>query len=177
MPDIVGCKKCGNETYATLKVCPHCNEPLNPISTDELAIRVLEEAKKSGDWSAVPNQIIASLAKDIILTTSIVVANRRVSREIEIITAECVFGMNIFRDFFAGVVDIVGGRSQATQKVLRDARETVLVELRREALMVGADAVIAIDIDYSEFSGGAKSMLFLVASGTAVKLAPAQVSS
>jgi len=176
MPDIVTCDKCGRETYASLKVCPHCNEPLKaapPPPPDEEVKRAVLAAKQSGDWSGVPNYIIADMAKDIILTTSIVVANRRVAHEIEIITAECVFGMNIFRDFFAEVRDIIGGRSAATQNVLRDARKTVLTELRREALMVGADAVIAIDIDYSEFSGGYKSMLFVVANGTAVKLASA----
>tara|TARA_B110000091_G_scaffold159017_1_gene169402 strand:- start:48 stop:431 length:384 start_codon:yes stop_codon:yes gene_type:complete len=86
-----------------------------------------------------------------------------------VITSECVFGMNIFRDFFASVTDIIGGRSEASQKVLRDARETCLNELKKEAYELGADGVIGIDLDYSEFSGGGKSMLFLVASGTAVK--------
>ncbi len=78
--------------------------------------------------------------------------------------------MNIFKDFFAGVRDIFGGRSAATQGVLRDARKVVLTELRREAYSVGANAVVGVDLDYSEFSGGGKSMLFLVASGTAVQL-------
>lgn len=92
------------------------------------------------------------------------------STVIEIITAECAFGMNVFRDFFATVTDIVGGRSGSTQKVLQDARKTCLNELRREAARLGADGVIAVKLDYSEFSGAGKSMLFLVASGTAVKL-------
>ena len=81
--------------------------------------------------------------------------------------------MNIFRDFFAGIRDIFGGRSAATQTVLRDARKAALSELRREALMVGGDAVIAIDLDYQELSGGGKNgMLMIVASGTAIKLKP-----
>lgn len=69
----------------------------------------------------------------------------------------------------AGIRDIAGGRSDATQKVLRDSRKTVLIlnELRKEAHSIGANAVIGVDMDYSEFSGG-KSMPFLVASGTAV---------
>ncbi|WES32255.1 heavy metal-binding domain-containing protein [Varunaivibrio sulfuroxidans] len=92
----------------------------------------------------------------------------RVTQRIEIITAECVFGMNLFRDFFAGIRDIIGGRSKASQKVLRDSRKICLNELRREALMVGANAVIGVDLDYNEISGDGKSMLFLVASGTAV---------
>lgn len=81
--------------------------------------------------------------------------------------------MNIFRDYFAAVTDIFGGRSSATQRVLRDARKTCLAELKKEADELGANAVIAVKLDYSEFSGGGKSMLFLVASGTAVVIEPA----
>ena len=106
----------------------------------------------------------------IILTTENNPQDLLVEKRIEIITAECVFGMNLFRDLFAAVRDIVGGRSVASQKVLRDARKKCLRELKIEAYAVGADAVIGVDLDYSEFSGGRKSMLFLVASGTAVKL-------
>ena len=95
--------------------------------------------------------------------------NLNIIKRIDVITAECVYGMNIFRDVFAGVRDIVGGRSGAQQNVLRDARETVLKELRKEAHSIGANAVIAVDLDYNEISGGGKSgMLMVVASGTAV---------
>ena len=89
---------------------------------------------------------------------------------IDVVTAECVFGMNVFRDLFAGIRDVVGGRSDASEKVLKDLKQTCLTELREEAYKVGADAVLGVDLDYSEFSGGGKSMLFLVASGTAVKI-------
>ncbi len=105
-----------------------------------------------------------------ILTTSNYLEGYKVLVTIEIITAECVFGMNIFRDLFAGLRDVVGGRSNATQKVLRDSRKTCLNELRKEADSIGANAVIGVDLDYNEFSGGGKSMLMLVASGTAVKV-------
>ena len=76
--------------------------------------------------------------------------------------------MNIFKDFFAAMSDFFGGRSGTTQNILRDARNVCLNELRKEAFDVGANAVIAVDLDYSEFSGKGKSMLFLVANGTAV---------
>ena len=89
---------------------------------------------------------------------------------IGVVTAECVFGMNVFRDLFAGLRDVVGGRSDASEKVLKDLKQTCLTELREEAYKVGADAVLGVDLDYSEFSGQGKSMLFLVASGTAVKI-------
>lgn len=105
-----------------------------------------------------------------ILTTETTLQGYEITERVEVISAECVFGMSIFRDFFAGITDMVGGRSVATQKVLRDARRTCLEELKKEAISLGADAVIGIDLDYSEFSGGGKSMLFLVATGTAVRI-------
>ena len=104
------------------------------------------------------------MSNDIILTTETVMSGYKITKRIEIITAECVFGMNIFRDFFAGVRDIFGGRSGSSQKVLRDARQQCLEELRKESEALGAN--------YSEMSGGGKSMLFLVASGTAVIAEP-----
>lgn len=112
------------------------------------------------------------VAPHVALTTASILEGFRVVETIDVISAECVFGMNIFRDFFASVTDVFGGRSRATQKVLRDARKRCLDELRYEAREVGANAVIAVDLDYSEFSGHGKSMLFLVASGTAVRVEP-----
>ena len=109
-----------------------------------------------------------SAIKKIPLTTTLEFPEYEIEKTLEIITAECVFGMNIFRDMFAGIRDIFGGRSQGTQEVLRDSRQTCLYELKKEAYELGADGVIGIDLDYQEFSGGGKSMLFLVASGTAV---------
>lgn len=167
--EIITCAKCEKETYSHLENCPHCDAPLIEANIDWN--KRAEAAKTSGDWSDIPTRIIAEKAGDIILTTSIGVANKEIEREIEIITAECVYGMNFFRDVFSAVRDIFGGRSAATQKVLRDARKTCLTELRREALMIRADAVIAVNLAYQELSGGGKSgLLMLVASGTAVKL-------
>lgn len=107
----------------------------------------------------------------IILTTAHTVANREIEREIDVITAECVFGMNMLRDLFAGIRDMFGGRSKGTQNVLRDSRDVALRELRETAAELGADAVIGVDLDYTELSGGEKNgMVIVVASGTAVKL-------
>ncbi|VBB42851.1 conserved hypothetical protein [uncultured Desulfatiglans sp.] len=122
------------------------------------------------DYKYVPTATDKKPYDDIILTTAPFLENYHVVKTIRIVTSECVFGMNIFRDFFASLTDFFGGRSEAAQKVLKDAREVCLSELKSEAYAVGANAVIAIDLDYSEFSGQGKSMLFLVASGTAVKV-------
>jgi uncharacterized protein YbjQ (UPF0145 family) len=113
---------------------------------------------------------------NIICTTAPIIEGYQVIETLDVITAECVFGMNIFRDIFASFSDFLGGRSNASQNVLRDARKTCLWELRKEAVSLGANAVIAIDLDYSEISGAGKSMLFLVASGTAVKVQPNKMS-
>lgn len=147
------CEQCGKPLgFFESVLCPACNE---------------EEYRRETDKAREPEVAFESELAEIVLTTETVV-DFKVTQRLEIITAECVFGMNIFRDLFAGIRDIAGGRSEATQKVLRDSRKTVLNELRKEAHSIGANAVIGVDLDYSEFSGGGKSMLFLVASGTAV---------
>lgn len=119
----------------------------------------LREAAPSG-LPGIPEQVI--------LTTAPLLEGFRVIRTLDVISAECVFGQNLFRDFFAAVTDLVGGRSAASQSVLRDARVSCMSELRHEAVRMGANAVIGVDLDYSEISGGDKSMLMLVATGTAV---------
>ena len=95
----------------------------------------------------------------------------KVAQRLDIITAEFAVGMGLLTDVFNAWRDAFGGRSTSYQNALKDARKAVLRELRREAHLIGADAVLGVSLDYSEISGGGKSMLFLVASGTAVRLA------
>ena len=128
----------------------------------------IKKAIADKDYESLPASVIEELAKGVIVTTESHMPDYRVLERIEVVSAECVFVMNMFKDFFAGVRDIFGGRSASSQKALREARRVCLAELRREALMVGANAVVGVDLDYSEISGDEKSMLFLVATGTAV---------
>ena len=107
-------------------------------------------------------------AIETILLTTETAPNLNITKRIEIVTAECAFGMNIFKDLFAGVRNIVGGRSEAVQKTMRDSRRTALYELKKEAYEVGANAVVGVDLDYLELAGTGSSMVMLVASGTAV---------
>ncbi|MCJ7994036.1 heavy metal-binding domain-containing protein [Rhizobium cremeum] len=86
-----------------------------------------------------------------------------------IVAGEAILGTNIFRDLFAGIRDLVGGRSASYEQVLREARETALRELEEQARSLGADAVVGVDIDYENISTGSSgSMLMVSASGTAV---------
>lgn len=127
-----------------------------------------QEFDKQKIEKALTSKLNKVEAKDVLLTTE-TVPNLKITKRIDIITSECVYGMNIFKDIFASFSDTLGGRSNSIQNTLRDARKTALTELRKEAVSVGANAVIGIDLDYSEISGGGKSgMLFIVASGTAV---------
>ena len=104
------------------------------------------------------------------LVTTHTVPGREIRESLGIVSAECVLGINVFRDFLGGIRDIVGGRSGTHQKALREARETCLQELAQEAEQLGADAVVGIDLDYSEISGGGKGMVLLGTAGTAVRL-------
>jgi uncharacterized protein YbjQ (UPF0145 family) len=121
------------------------------------------EAQQSGAAETDPR----SREIDAIILTTETAPKLKIIKRIEIVTAEVAYGMNIFKDLFAGVRDIVGGRSEAVQKTMRDARRTALFELKKEAHSVGANAVVGVDLDYVELSGSS-NMVMLVASGTAV---------
>lgn len=104
---------------------------------------------------------------DILLSTTSIIENRPVSRYLGIVTGEAIIGANVFRDMFATVRDIVGGRSATYEKGLAEAREIALGEMRQKAVALGANAVIAVDLDY-EVLGSNNGMLMVSASGTAV---------
>ena len=105
----------------------------------------------------------------MIVTTTPDVAGREITQYLGIVTGEAILGANIFKDLFAGIRDIVGGRSGAYEQELRRAREIAFQELAAQAQQMGADAVIAVDLDY-ETVGQGGSMLMVTASGTAVRL-------
>ncbi|MCZ4258260.1 YbjQ family protein [Sulfitobacter sp. G21635-S1] len=107
---------------------------------------------------------------EAIIVTTETHTDMDIRERLGIVTAECAYGMNAFKDLFAGVRNVFGGRSKAVQDTMRDARETVLYELKQEAARLGADAVIAVDLDYVQIGDGGWSMVMLVASGTAVKV-------
>ena len=103
----------------------------------------------------------------MILTTTPSIEGKTITKYCGIITGEAILGANIFRDFFAGVRDIVGGRSGAYEKELNKARQIALAELEDEAGKAGANAVVGVDLDY-EVVGQGGSMLMVSVSGTAV---------
>jgi len=108
----------------------------------------------------------------MLMTTTNTLDGHRVSSYLGIVTGEAILGANIFKDLFAGIRDIVGGRSGAYEGELRKAKQIAMDEMAAAATQLGADAVIGVDLDYETISrDGGSGMLMVTASGTAVKLA------
>jgi uncharacterized protein YbjQ (UPF0145 family) len=105
----------------------------------------------------------------MITTTTPSIEGRQIKAYLGIVVGEAIVGANIFKDLFAGIRDIVGGRSGAYERELGKAREIALSEMHDSALALGADAVVGVDLDY-EVLGQGNGMLMVSVSGTAVKL-------
>lgn len=104
----------------------------------------------------------------MIVTTTQNVEGRPVREYLGVVTGEAILGANVFRDLFAGIRDVIGGRSGSYEQVLREARDAALREMQDEARKRGADAILGVDLDYETVSQG--TMLMVTASGTAVRL-------
>ncbi|MFP4450434.1 heavy metal-binding domain-containing protein [Rhodosalinus sp.] len=102
----------------------------------------------------------------MIVTTTPVIEGRKITDYHGIVTGEAIIGANVFRDIFAGITDILGGRSGAYEASLAEARETAIREMEARAAALGATAVVGVDLDYEVIN----NMLMVSASGTAVSL-------
>ncbi|MUL36554.1 YbjQ family protein [Gloeocapsopsis dulcis] len=107
----------------------------------------------------------------MILTTTDVLQGTTIEAYLGIVTAEVVYGSNALRDFFAGIRDIIGGRTGSYERVFERGQQDTLQELERRALKLGADAVIGIEIDTGTINiDQSGALLLITATGTAVKL-------
>ena len=102
----------------------------------------------------------------LVLTTPNI-ENARISQYLGIVSGEAILGANIFKDLFAGIRDIVGGRSAAYEEELRKAKDIAIEEMVDQAASIGGNAVIAVDLDYETLGSGG-GMLMVSACGTAV---------
>ncbi|MGH7453442.1 MAG: heavy metal-binding domain-containing protein [bacterium] len=105
----------------------------------------------------------------MITTTTPNIEGKKITQYFGIVTGEAIMGANLFRDLFAGIRDIVGGRSGAYEKELSQARQMALQEMEEMAMQLGANAVVGLDLDY-EVLGAGNGMLMVTACGTAVKV-------
>jgi len=104
----------------------------------------------------------------MLITTTNSIEGKRIVKYYGLVTGEAILGANIFKDFFAGIRDIVGGRSSAYEKELRHAKDIALQEMQEQAKALGGNAILAIDLDYESLGQG--SMLMVTATGTAVQI-------
>ncbi len=105
----------------------------------------------------------------MILSTTHSLEGKNITKYHGLVSGEAILGANIFKDFFAGIRDIVGGRSAAYEQELRKAKEIAVAEMQAQAAAMGANAVVGIDLDYETIGSGG-SMLMVSASGTAVTI-------
>lgn len=103
----------------------------------------------------------------MIISTTPSLEGYRIEEYLGVVSGETIIGANVFKDFFASITDIVGGRSSAYERVLREAKATAMSEMEMQARAFGANAVVGIDLDYETIRDG---MLMVTVSGTAVKI-------
>jgi len=104
----------------------------------------------------------------MIVVTTNTLEGKKIKDYYGIVSGEAILGANIFKDIFAGIRDIIGGRSAAYEKELRTAKDIAINEMTQQAQALGANAIIAVDIDYETIGSGGGNMLMVSASGTAV---------
>lgn len=105
----------------------------------------------------------------MLTTTTNTIEGKKIVEYYGLVSGETIIGANLIKDFFASITDIVGGRSGAYEKVLREAKDTAIAEMQQQAQLLGANAVIVVDLDY-ETIGSTSSMLMVTACGTAVQI-------
>ncbi len=105
----------------------------------------------------------------MLITTTNTIEGKRIVEYYGLVSGETIIGANLIKDLFAGITDIVGGRSGVYEKTLREAKETAVSEMTQEAQRLGANAIIGVDLDYETLGSGG-SMLMVTACGTAVKI-------
>lgn len=105
----------------------------------------------------------------MLITTTPLIEGRTIVKYYGLVSGETILGTNFVRDMFASVKDVFGGRSNSYETVLREAKDTAIREMEQQAIAMGADAIVGVDIDY-ETVGQQGGMLMVAAIGTAVKL-------
>lgn len=174
MIDCPACSSSFSWNPSTPKVCKYCGASVPEIEEKSTPAHI-KAAIEGSDFSGLTPEEIETYGateqalQSVILTTTPYIPGVDSFDIVDVIATETALGMNVFRDLKVDFTDVFGGRSGTTQQILREVRTKCLKELRREALSLGAKAVIGVSLTFSEFSGSGRSMLFAVACGTAIK--------
>jgi uncharacterized protein YbjQ (UPF0145 family) len=142
---------------------------LTPINNPGRFCEIFDGTQNGGLTSGYLRRHENDMSAAVIVTTTPSIDGKKITSYRGIVTGEAIMGANIFKDVFAGIRDIVGGRSATYERELRRARDIAMEEIKTAAAEMGANAVVATDIDY-ETVGANASMLMVTVSGTAVVL-------
>ena len=150
--------------------CTQCGGPAPMFTTICNACVEKNAAKARAMLDEVPPSAsdLSAAARAITLSTEMTISDARTDR-LGIVTGTCIFGQHIGKDILGAVRDVVGGRATRIEAIFKDARNAALDDLRSEALRLGADAVLAVQITHQEITGPGNSMVMVTATGTAVK--------
>jgi uncharacterized protein YbjQ (UPF0145 family) len=160
---MASCPECGKSGFGIFEIkngqCPSCRKASEAARQKEATQNLKEDREARKDLELKSQSVVVS-------------TEAAVPGDVErlgIVASEVVFCMNIFKDIAANFRDLVGGRSGVVQKTLKDARQTAFREVKLQAAELGANAVIAVDIDYNTISTGSSTNMMMVSvSGTAV---------
>lgn len=154
------CKKCGDVFSSAEMIdglCKNCQPPeIRKINEEKQAKS--EEYKKNKD----------TILKSIIITSETSLEN--IEERITFASAECVYGLNLIKDLFAGVRDIVGGRIKSIEEPLSNAKEIIIEKLKEQAYFAGGNAVIGVRIEHTYNNTGGANILSVIGTGTIVKI-------
>jgi uncharacterized protein YbjQ (UPF0145 family) len=155
------CKECG-EVFSALEmtdgICKNC-------ATPEFIESSTLEKERLKDFNNNKHQKLES-----ILVTTETSTNLEIEKRINIVSAQCVYGLNIVKDLFAGIRDIVGGRIKSIEDPLEEATKTIIKTLKEKAYLAGGDAVIGIKIEHTYSNPGNSNMVSILGTGTIIKL-------
>jgi uncharacterized protein YbjQ (UPF0145 family) len=162
-----GCPQCGTAMDPGEAICPACGRDRGLAHDDTAPARTRTEGpaadREAQDMLAAVRQVAA--ADPVLVTTTPGVEGRRIVRYLGIVTGEAIMGAHVFKDLFAGLDDVVGGRVAGYEQELVRGRELALRQVRDRAARLGANAVVGVHLDYEALG---QSMLMVAASGTAV---------
>ena len=154
------CKSCGdvfNVTEMENGLCKKCSAP-----------EIVEAAKKIEEQDKYFEDNKIQILKSIIVTSETSVEN--IEQRIDFTSAQCVYGLNIIKDFFTGIRNIVGGRIKSIEDPLTEAKDTIIAELKEKAYLAGGNAIIGIKIEHTYNNAGSANMVSIFGTGTIVKL-------
>jgi len=145
-------------------MCKGCGKVVNFLEMED------EYCKECRDPKKQEEKTIATEKRNSIILTTETVINLEIDKRIDLISSECIYGINIVKDFFSGIRNAVGGNIKSLETSLKDAKNEVTADLKEQAYNLGGDAVIGVKIEHTYNNAGGGSILSVFATGTVVKL-------